>query len=156
MRVHEDGVVRVRMDEIDGLRKRYDEAAGWALIAEPTISKEIQWTVDRSGARAKYGPKQDIEVFIQYDPLRVVLKKGGKEQIVVNGRGLLHMEHFRAKDAETEVKEGGEAQEPMQVDSRAWFEGDSEDGWWEEQFGSHKDSKPKGELLWCGLMLLRR
>src|SRR5579863_2136063 len=33
--VHEDGVVRVRMDEVGGLRKRYDEAAKWALVTEP-------------------------------------------------------------------------------------------------------------------------
>src|SRR5258705_1986853 len=35
VRVQNDGVVRVRMDEVDGLRKRYDEAARWALVSEP-------------------------------------------------------------------------------------------------------------------------
>ncbi|EIM80725.1 glycoside hydrolase family 31 protein [Stereum hirsutum FP-91666 SS1] len=144
VRVQEDGVVRVRMDEIDGLRKRYDEAAGWALIAEPLVNQDITWTVGKKDVRATYGPKKDIEVVVEFQPLRVVLKRGGKEQVVVNGRGLLHMEHFRTKSEAKEIKEGEEAQEPMQVNSLAWFEGDSEDGYWEESFGSHKDSKPKG------------
>jgi mannosyl-oligosaccharide alpha-1,3-glucosidase len=144
VRVQEDGVVRVRMDEIDGLRKRYDEAAGWALIAEPAISHDISWTVGKKDVRATYGLKKDIEVVVEFQPLRVVLKRGGKEQVVVNGRGLLHMEHFRTKSDAKEVAEGSESQEPIQVNSRAWFEGDSDHGWWEESFGSHKDSKPKG------------
>ena len=55
VRVHQDGVVRVRMDEVDGLGKRYDEAASWALIAEPQISRDIRWTVSKGDVRAVYG-----------------------------------------------------------------------------------------------------
>lgn len=50
VRVHNDGVVRVRMDEVGGLRKRYDEAASWALIAVPEVSQDIQWTGQGRGA----------------------------------------------------------------------------------------------------------
>src|ERR1700754_236492 len=31
----EDGVIRARMDEIEGIRQRYNGAAAWALVAEP-------------------------------------------------------------------------------------------------------------------------
>lgn len=152
LRIQDDGVVRVRMDEVGGLRKRYDEAASWALIAEPTISRDIKWTTGKKDIRAVYGIKKDTEVVVAFEPLRISLSRNGKEQIVLNGQGLLHMEHFRNKATPTEEaapKEGeiteGEAQVVMKADNpHAWFEGDKEDDWWEETFSSWTDSKPKG------------
>ncbi|KAJ7578310.1 glycoside hydrolase family 31 protein [Mycena floridula] len=158
LRVHDDGVVRVRMDEVNGLRKRYDEAASWALIKEPVISKEVKWTPGKKDLRAAYG--DHIEVVVAYEPLQVSMLRNGKEQIVLNGKGLLHMEHFRTKaqpETKTEeaepaegaepevVADGDAAQVPVKVENpRAWFEGDSEDAYWEETFSSWTDSKPKG------------
>ncbi|KAF9262699.1 glycoside hydrolase family 31 protein [Marasmius fiardii PR-910] len=166
LRVHDDGVVRVRMDEVDGLRKRYDEAASWALIAEPTISSTVSWTAGKKDLRAVYGGKKDIEVVVQYEPFKVSLLRDGKEQVVLNGQGLLHMEHFRVKESQKEEEEkkeeekntegevtsdAGAEQAVMQAEleakpenPRAWFEGDSEDAYWEESFSSWTDSKPKG------------
>ncbi|GLB37956.1 putative glycosyl hydrolase 31 family protein [Lyophyllum shimeji] len=156
LRVHDDGVVRVRMDEVAGLRKRYDEAASWALIAEPTVSKDIKWTAGKKDIRAVYGKKKELELVVTYEPLRVALLRNGKEQVVLNGQGLLHMEHFRTKTPavtqteEPAPKEGeevvaDEAQAVMKAENpRAWFEGDKEDDYWEETFGSWTDSKPKG------------
>ncbi|KAF5365000.1 hypothetical protein D9757_011430 [Collybiopsis confluens] len=150
LRIHEDGVVRVLMDEIDGLKQRYNEAADWALVSDPRLSKTINWTTGKKDLRAVYGDKKDIELVVQYDPLRVTLLRNKKEQIVLNGRGLLHMEHFRtetAKETSEEVasEEGGEGQEVLQVENvRAWFEGDTEDAYWSESFSSWTDSKPKG------------
>ncbi|EKM81226.1 hypothetical protein AGABI1DRAFT_72105 [Agaricus bisporus var. burnettii JB137-S8] len=145
LRVHHDGVVRVRMDEIDGLRKRYDQAASWALIAEPKISETIRWTAGKKDIRAVYGAKKEIEVVVSYEPLRVALIRNGKEQVVLNGQGLLHMEHFRNKDGQ----EGGDgaAQEVLKAENpppREWFEGDKEDDYWEEKWISWTDTKPKG------------
>ncbi|KAH9856749.1 alpha-glucosidase [Lenzites betulinus] len=156
VRIHDDGVVRVRMDEVDGLRQRYNEAASWALLEEPKVSNAIQWTVAKDGVRAKYGPKNSIEVAVAFEPLRVTLSQNGKEQVVLNGRGLLHMEHFRTKESVAKSKEGIEPpEEGLDTDDSqtviapalprtAWFEGESEDDWWEESFNSFKDSKPKG------------
>ncbi len=156
LRVHEDGVVRVRMDEIDGLRKRYDEAASWALISEPKTSDAIRWTAGKKDIRAAYGPKKDFELVVSYEPLRVTLFKNGKEQVALNGQGLLHMEHFRNKPKVEEATEtdkvvedkGAEGgQEVLKAENpRAWFEGEKEDDYWEESFSSWTDSKPKGTL----------
>ena len=152
VRVHQDGVVRVRMDEVDGLGKRYDEAASWALIAEPQLSRDIRWTVGKGDVRAVYGAKKDIEVVISFDPFKFVLYRGGKEQVVLNGLGLLHMEHFRQKEEPkppAEVPEEGIDAEDQQVvmqtpNPRAWFEGETEDGYWEETWRSWTDTKPRG------------
>lgn len=158
VRIHDDGVVRVRMDEVDGMRKHYDEAASWALIADPKLSQQIRWDVGKDGVRAVYGAKKDIEVNVSFEPLKVTLLRDGKEQVLLNGRGLLHMEHFRTKESVEKSKEGlttpeagaegDDAQVVLGAHPRvAWFEGDSEDGWWEETFNSFTDPKPKGRSL---------
>ncbi|EEB99413.1 hypothetical protein MPER_00917, partial [Moniliophthora perniciosa FA553] len=157
VRIHEDGVARVRMDEVDGLRKRYDEAASWALVSEPKISQTISWTAGKKNLRAVYGEKKEIEVVVQYEPLRVSMLRNGKEQVVLNGQGLLHMEHFRNKEEPKEENQGRRRggfrpvwrsschTNPRQKTENpgAWFEGESEDAFWEETFSSWTDSKPK-------------
>ncbi|PIL32749.1 hypothetical protein GSI_04864 [Ganoderma sinense ZZ0214-1] len=156
VRIHDDGVVRVRMDEVDGLRKRYDEAASWALLEEPKVSQKVQWTVAKDSVKAVYGAKNDIEVKVAFEPLKVTLFRGGKEQVVLNNRGLLHMEHFRTKESVPKSKEtvpvpeeGLDTEDGVQAvlgvhPRAAWFEGEQEDGWWEETFNSFTDPKPKG------------
>ncbi|KAI5122326.1 hypothetical protein M0805_002493 [Coniferiporia weirii] len=145
LHVLQDGVVRVRMDEVEGLRKRYDETASWSLIADPKVSNEIKWTVGKEDVRAAYG-HGDLEAVVQFAPLKIMLLRDGQEEIVLNGGGLLHMEHFRTKgQPESETPEGEEStQEVLEIENpAAWFEGE-EDGWWEETFKSWTDSKPKG------------
>ena len=156
VRIQEDGVARVRMDEVGGLRKRYDETASWSLIAEPSISKDIKWIPGKKDIRAVYGEKKDIEVVVAYTPLRVSLLRNGKEQVVLNGQGLLHMEHFRTlatvvEHVEQPEVEGDNVDSEAQVvikaeNPHAWFEGDTEDAFWEESFLTWTDSKPKGNL----------
>ncbi|KAJ3553374.1 hypothetical protein NM688_g3646 [Phlebia brevispora] len=153
VRVHEDGVVRVRMDEVNGMGRRYNETTSWALIAEPQVSRDVQWKIGKQDVRAVYGPKKDVEIVIFLSPLKVVLYRQGKEQVVLNGLGLLHMEHFRKKEEPKPAPEAPEgdvktddAQAVMQAppNPRAWFEGETEDGYWEETWRSWTDSKPKG------------
>jgi alpha 1,3-glucosidase len=117
-------------------------------VAEPSASTHIQWKVGTSEACAKFGNKQEHEIVVDIEPLRVVLNKSGKEQVVVNGRGLLHMEHYRNKTVEgpkVEAEGGVETQEVLWVNPNAWFEGESEDAYWEETFSSWTDSKQKGK-----------
>ena len=149
VRLHEDGVVRVRMDEIGGLRKRYDEAASWALVQEPRVNRQISWTVGKSAVRAVYGEKKNIQVVIEFEPLKVTLFRDGVEQVVLNGRGLLHMEHFRTKEdsAPATITEG-DSQTVVQLNPAAWFEGEEQDAWWEETWLTWTDSKPKGTFLY--------
>jgi len=150
VRVHDDGVARVRMDEHSGLRKRYDGTPDWVLIKKPVVSDTVEWNKGKKDLRATYG---DNQLLVEFKPLRVVLLRKGKEEVVINGRGLLHMEHFRKKPEtpaaeETPAQEGEGEQVPLEVvttqdNINAWFEGEP-DGLWEESFGQWTDSKPKG------------
>jgi len=165
VRVHEDGVVRVRMDEREGLRKRYDEAASWALLKEPLLSSSSKWSVGKREVKVVYGEKRDqVEVTVEFEPLVVRMKRNGKDQVVLNGQGLLHMEHFRAKleekVGEVEAKgedvpaiEGEDVQKVIQLPPNAWFEGATEDGLWQETWKSWTDTKPKGALSFCFIPL---
>ncbi|KAG2067925.1 glycoside hydrolase family 31 protein [Suillus decipiens] len=143
--IHEKGIVRVRMDEKNGLRKRYNEAAQWALIGEPLSSDDVLWTIDREKAKAVYGPKKDMELVVDFNPLKITLFRGGMEQVVLNGRGLLHMEHFRTKENSKPAEHiEGEGQSVLQVNPATWFEGDTQDAFWDETFSTWTDTKPKG------------
>lgn len=155
VRIHDDGVVRVRMDEVDGLRKRYDEAAGWALITEPKVSKDISWMIGPFKDEALAYYRDNIEINVQFKPLKIVLRRHGEEEVVLNGQGLLHMEHFRNKPTEPEPVEGTESQKPIEVDtSTQWFEGEKQDAWWEESFHNWEDTKPKGQYYDFFLLVL--
>ena len=142
VRIHENGVVRVRMDEKEGLRKRYDKAASWALLKEPTLSSSSKWSAGKEEVKIVYGEEDQVEVVVEFEPLVVRVKRDEKDEIVLNGQGLLHMEHFRKKVANGEgIREAS---------PNSWFEGDAEDGLWEETWKSWTDTKPKGEFrdLW--------
>ncbi|KAG8935147.1 hypothetical protein FRC02_008498 [Tulasnella sp. 418] len=155
VRIHDDGVVRVRVDEVDGLRKRYDEAASWALTKEPVLASagSVKWTEGKKDIRGLYN---GVEVRVSYAPFKVSLYQEGREEIVLNGEGFFHVEHFRQKEGpapatESQTVEGAEATEQAVIQeakptirASAWFEGEEEDGYWEESFLSWTDSKPKG------------
>ncbi|KAF8589491.1 glycoside hydrolase family 31 protein [Ramaria rubella] len=156
VRVHDDNVVRILMDEVDGLRKRYDEAAAWTLVGEPELG-QVDWLQGKKDIRTQFGGKKNLELRITFDPLKIVLLRNGREEIVLNGAGLLHMEHFRAKeealpaedgapvDPEQPAEDHADAQKVLlEANPRAWFEGEEQDGWWSEQFKTWTDSKPKG------------
>ena len=146
--VQADGVARIRMDEVGGLRKRYDEAASWALISEPVLAPAGQATWSDIGKTGIKGAFSGVELVINYAPLKVTLLRAGREEMVLNGRGLLHMEHFRSQEIKEVVVEGegGGEQTVLEapVKPSAWFEGEEEDGYWDESFSSWTDTKPKG------------
>jgi alpha 1,3-glucosidase len=151
VRAHDDGVIRVQMDEVARLQTHYNEAASWALVRDPPLSKSghVRWLVGKDETRTRYGQEgTTFEVVVQYNPLKVTFYKNGEEQVVLNGRGLLHMEHFRTKqDTQPPQIEGAETEQvPFHVNDAAWFEGEQQDAWWEETWSTWTDSKPKGNI----------
>lgn len=141
-----DGVARVQMDEVDGLRQRYNEAANWTLepSTQPdtlTSDANFQPTFDPNQTRIKYNSGR-FELVIDHSPIKLTFLRDGTPHVVVNEGGLLNMEHFRMKP----VGEGDEGvAEKVTHDNYPHFVADEEIGEWEESFGGKKDSKPKGE-----------
>ncbi|KAG2118708.1 uncharacterized protein F5147DRAFT_742184 [Suillus discolor] len=113
----------------------------WVLSREPLVSDDVFWI------KVIYGPKKYIEliIIVNFNPLKITLFRGGIEQVVLNGRGLLHMEYFRTKeDFELAEHIQGTGQLVLKVNPAAWFEGNSKDTFWDETFSTSTDTKPKG------------
>ena len=149
-----DGIVRVRMDELDSSThwRRYNETAKWALLdAAPPLSSAASIGTKKGVSTIKYGPAESkLTLEVQHQPLRITQLRNGVAEVVLNDRSLLHVEHFRLKEKEVqEDKEiaGMSESEQMVLQSRkverGWFEETDKDIW-EEQFRQWKDSKPKG------------
>lgn len=159
-----DGIARVRMDEVHGLRQRYDEASRWTLVEGALIPSPYTVSSDTGSTNITYSSSEDtLTLSISHSPLLIALYRSSSPdpsvpEVVINGRGLLHMEHFRLKPgsdetSSTEQLEAATDEERAQsvvqseVD-RSWFEGDKrewEKDLWEERFKSWTDSKPKGQ-----------
>lgn len=143
-----DGVARVQMDEVDGLRQRYNEAAKWTLepTTQPdtvTTDADFSPTFDPNQTRIKYNQGR-YELVIDHAPIKLSFLRDGTPHVVLNERGLLNMEHFRLKP----VGEGDAGvAEKVTHDKYPHFVADDEIGEWEESFAGKPDSKPKGKYL---------
>ncbi|GJN90711.1 hypothetical protein Rhopal_003725-T1 [Rhodotorula paludigena] len=151
---HQDGTARVRMDEVDGLRQRYNEAAKWALEVEPQLdTADERFDVRRTDASTsvKYAGGRN-ELRIDHKPLTLTFLRDGEPQMVLNDRRLFNMEHFRVKTVgeqpdELVVQDPEHPEQQRVVVPDEAFPGflpPDEDGMWEETFAGKKDSKPKG------------
>ncbi|MBW0472288.1 hypothetical protein O181_012003 [Austropuccinia psidii MF-1] len=152
-----EGTLRIKLDEINGLRQRYNEADRWTLVNQPRLLTSSQLEV-------KIGQEQAVVIWtgaqghqyqftLQYHPLLITLLKDSQPHILLNERGLFNMEHFRAKsgDHATTTDEGLVIQQSAtnnvvaaQNDLYPGFKDTSEEGMWEETFGGRTDQKPKG------------
>ncbi|GAA5875927.1 hypothetical protein JCM8547_008350 [Rhodosporidiobolus lusitaniae] len=154
VRLHENGVARVIVDEVNGLRQRYNEAAKWAVETEPAVqTDEDNYKVDISPARTSVtyaGGRHEVRV--EHKPVLVTFLRDGQPHLVLNERGLFNMEHFRVKQVggepeELVVQDPEHPEEQLVVIQDEAFPGflpPNEDGMWEETFTSKRDSKPKG------------
>lgn len=155
---------RIRIDEVDGLRQRYKEAATWALVKEPTVvSANDRITVKLAKDRSTIswsgvpGRPKDQELVIEHSPLRLTFSRDKHPQVVLNERGLFNMEHFRVKTPEASAAAESAPDQLVIEDTPetdkhapapdgrfARFLDSTEDGMWQETFGGRADSKPKG------------
>ncbi|BGP48447.1 glucosidase II [Rhodotorula kratochvilovae] len=154
VRFQKDGTARVLMDEVDGLRQRYNEAARWALDKVPQVDIDDQHYTVRHGkgfTTVKYVGGHN-EVRLDHAPLTVTFLRDGQPHVVLNERRLFNMEHFRVKTVgeqpeELVVQDPAHPEEQLVIVKDEAFPGflpPNEDGMWEETFGGKTDSKPKG------------
>lgn len=156
VRFHRDGTARVVMDEVDGLRQRYNEAARWALDQEPHVDDDgddQRFSVQhgKGFTSVSYGGGHN-ELRLDHAPLAVTFLRDGQPHVVLNERKLFNMEHFRVKTVGEQPDElvvqdpdhPGEQRVIVKDEAFPGFLPPDEDGMWEETFGGKTDSKPKG------------
>ncbi|KAG1799581.1 hypothetical protein EV424DRAFT_1588595 [Suillus variegatus] len=106
-------------------------------------------SVDIAGGKAEavYESKKDKELVVYFNTLKITLFRGGMEQALLNGRGLLQMQHLRTKeDSKSTEHIKSEGQSVLQVNSAAWFEGNTHDAFWDEIFFTGQTQNPKVRL----------
>lgn len=74
---------------------RYNETEKWAFKQGVTKSSDFDVSLRDNEARVIYG---DHEVLIQYHPIMFVFKYAGKEQLRINDKQFLNIEHRRTRD----------------------------------------------------------
>jgi alpha 1,3-glucosidase len=131
----QQGYIELRHNSI-ARKERYNEAEKWAIVGGLELSKTAVVSDSEKGyTTVQYGPANQFEAVIQHAPFNIEFKRGGVTEVVLNKRGFMNMEHWRAK-VEQEKKEGEE--------ETAVAQPEEENTWWEETFGGATDSKPRG------------
>lgn len=155
----ESGVARVTLDEerrqkgdieLRGdskvRKERYNEAGKWALVGslEHSDSAALTEKVEDGFTKVFYGKGGIHQAIIRHQPFGIEFQRDGVTQVKFNERGLLNLEHWRAKKEKPveETKEGEE--EKKEEEKKEEPQGEDESTWWDETFGGNTDSKPKG------------
>lgn len=155
----ESGVARVTLDEAKRLKgditlrhdskarkERYNEAGKWALVGGLKVADgaALSETVDEGYTKVFYGEGSKHQAVIRHSPLGIEFQRDGETQVKFNERGLLNLEHWRAKtEKPTEEKKDGD-EETKEEDKKEEVAGEDESTWWDESFGGATDSKPRG------------
>ena len=150
----ESGTARVTVDEekrqkgdivlrhdSKARKERYNEAEKWAIVGglEPSKGAALDKETPAGTTKVLYGPGSKYEAIIKHEPFGIDFVRNGSTHVRLNDRGLMNMEHWRAKIEKEPPREGEEVKPEEQKD-----QGEEEIMWWEETFGGNTDSKPKG------------
>ncbi|KAK8209192.1 glucosidase II [Zalaria obscura] len=136
------GEIELRHDS-KAKKERYNEVEDWVIVGGTQVSKGAAVSKGEAGStKVVYGPGSKFEAVITHAPFGIEFRRDGEVQIKLNERGLLNMEHWRAKvDKPAEEKKEGEE---AVVEEASKEVTEDESTWWEETFGGNTDSKPRG------------
>lgn len=183
----QSGVARVTLDEErraqgdielrhgSTVRKeRYNEAEKWAVVGGLGLSSTAKIVAaDNAGGegttKVAYGPEDAFTAVIKHQPFGIEFQRDGETHVKFNEKGLLNLEHWRAKVEPKKEEEEEESKDPEPkptdekenveaADNQKVLSSDKTDEeaivnakppvddstWWDESFGGHTDSKPRG------------
>ncbi|XP_070181942.1 neutral alpha-glucosidase AB-like isoform X2 [Littorina saxatilis] len=167
-----DNTFRIRLEEKDAMRKRYEPPVGDVLIKVPE-GEELKYN-GQSGNQLTFN-KGTSRVVLTTEPLRIDVYSDDDPVISINSQGLLKFEHTRPKpgwvswlsstlyswfsppfreappaenqdeENKEEAQEGEEEQQKEEEVKEEEVKAEPEEpDMWEETFKSHTDSKPFG------------
>ena len=164
IRFLKSGIARVTIDEKrrqngdivlpegkDHIRKeRYADVADTVLIGGRQLDMAVNkvWQKDNT-TRVRFGSRVDQDIILHHYPFKIEFLRDDTVHMVLNGRNLFNVEHWRPKSIkkeEQQAKEGEVGDEQMAIDVSEEVE---EDGMWEESFNGKTDSKPRGMRTRC-------
>ncbi|KAF3149906.1 hypothetical protein TWF569_004825 [Orbilia oligospora] len=139
-----NGAVRVTIDELKrtkgdivlrgeskARKERYNEAERWALIPDWDVREDkVVYDNQKGQITLTFGPELKYKAIVTVYPFNIKFERDGETHVVLNDRGLMNVEHWRAQPAEPEE---GKEKSPEDLD-----------GGWDETFGGNTDTKPRG------------
>ncbi|XP_064403614.1 neutral alpha-glucosidase AB-like [Halichondria panicea] len=148
----EGNMFRLKIDEKDGLRLRYQVEG--ALVGRPKLEG---CKVQRSSTGLEV-TSETTKVAVTFDPFQMDFYVNNEIAVVLNSRGLMNFEHYRNKkeppvqeeevpEAEGDAPGDEEANEEVaeeEPEAEAVNVEDEEPEMWEETFKTYPDSKPYG------------
>ncbi|KAL4238130.1 hypothetical protein ACF0H5_002842 [Mactra antiquata] len=150
-----DNTARVKINELDPIKKRYEIPVGDALVGEPKLQN--MKVLERTDGSITLG-FEDNKILITSKPFRIDFINNDEAVVSINTQGLLKFEHYRKKEtppAQEETADGQESdtnnEEQQEGGDEAGEENkeetpqeEEESGMWEETFKNFHDSKPFG------------
>ena len=131
--VLDDNTARVRVNEKQPIKPRYDEHTKYTLVDEPLSKEAESVTSNNEGVTVVIDATRKI--VIQSHPVRIDFIVNDSPVISLNDRGLFNFEHLRLKEDHKPKmiqEEDGEKEAPWESDM------------WEETFKTWTDPKPNG------------
>ncbi|KAF0403443.1 glycosyl hydrolases family 31-domain-containing protein [Gigaspora margarita] len=99
----EIGAVRIRINEKNPLKPRYDKVKDWALVQDPLITLEYNQIPSKAGVTSfSFGKEKNQTISIYHSPFRVEFLVDDIPTIILNDRGFLNFEHLRDEESNTE------------------------------------------------------
>ncbi|KAI8381483.1 glycosyl hydrolases family 31-domain-containing protein [Radiomyces spectabilis] len=134
-----DNTARVRINEKNPIKPRYDEHSKYTLHQEPVMEAAQKMDISSTGV-VTVTIDAARKVVITPEPLRFDFFVGEESIISLNDRGFFNFEHLRTKESHQpkmieRTKEDGTVEQ---------VEAETEQGLWEETFKTWTDPKPNG------------
>ncbi|KAI8140167.1 glycosyl hydrolases family 31-domain-containing protein [Fennellomyces sp. T-0311] len=133
--VLDDDTARVRVNEKQPIKPRYDEHGKYTLVGDPVVKDAESIETNAEGVTVVIDATRKI--IIHSHPVRIDFIVNDSPVISLNDRGLFNFEHLR-------TKENHKPKMIRQDDAEEETEAPWESGSWEETFKTWTDPKPNG------------
>ncbi|CAG8802844.1 11724_t:CDS:2, partial [Racocetra persica] len=98
LHILEIGAVRIRINEKNPLKPRYDKVKDWALVKDSSITLEYNQIHSKPEATSfSFGKEKNHSILIYHSPFRVEILIDNIPTIILNDRGFFNFEHLREK-----------------------------------------------------------
>ncbi|CAG8613562.1 15299_t:CDS:10, partial [Racocetra fulgida] len=98
LHILEVGAVRIRINEKNSLKPRYDKVKDWALVKDPSITLEYNQISSKPEVISfSFGKENNQTILIHHSPFRVEILVDNVPTIILNDRGFFNFEHLREK-----------------------------------------------------------
>lgn len=132
------GIIRVHITETSPLHARFTIPAGDVILEDSELLPDVVTVegdfLEGDKVRLKASAPGDCAVVLQRKPFEIEFIRGGESMQRLNGRHLLNFEQYRRR---TDPAHQG-------IVDAVDVVGASEGGVWDEHFGGHHDTKPRG------------